>query len=176
MVFGVFAGVLLMGIAVIFFPSAALASSASFYFSESVSLEEEGMFSVDVMVATDDVAVNAAEGSIIFDAETLNVVDISIKRSAFHFWVTEPSVTHASTTLKTQTTASSTIDFLGGTIWGFHGFAPIMTITFKRLTASSSELFFSSGGIYAADGRGTNVTSGMDSARQAIDEMAPFVA
>jgi len=167
MAYGMITVIVAAGLWILAAPNHTLASSsASFYFSEPVALAEEGMFSVDVLIATEHAAVNAAEGSIAFDENLLNIVDVSFDRSAFRFWVTEPTVTHATGT--EAHAASSTIDFLGGSIIGYHGMLPIMTVTFQALSGAPSELVFASGGIYAADGYGTNVTSGMDAARRLV--------
>jgi len=109
-------------------------------------------FSVVVKVSSGGVPINAAEGSLIFNTEELNVVSLSKSGSIFTLWTTEPTFSNS----------AGTIEFGGGTPTSFTGAAgTIVTITFKAKKSASANVNFLSGSVLAADGKGTNVLANM---------------
>ena len=111
-------------------------------------------FSVTVKVSSGGIPINAAEGSLIFNTEELNVVSLSKSGSIFSLWTTEPTFSNS----------AGTIEFGGGTPASFTGAAGTMvTITFKAKKSATANVNFLSGAVLAADGKGTNVLANMTS-------------
>jgi hypothetical protein len=126
------------------------AQKASLYFSPSSGAYTVGnTFLVQVKVNSGGVAINAADGTIIFDPDKLEVVRISKEDSIFTLWVQEPTFSNS----------LGTINFAGGKPSpGFIGAAgTIFNIYFRGKTSGSTNLTFASGSVLADDGKGTNI-------------------
>lgn len=132
--------------------------NGTLYFSPSSSQHLTGeTFSVALRVNTNGAAINAAEGSAVFDEMKVNVVSISKSGSIFSLWTTEPIFSNA----------EGTIDFAGGLPSpGYSGSSGlVLTITFKAKTATTvrgyTDIVLVSGAILANDGEGTNILSSL---------------
>jgi hypothetical protein len=126
------------------------AQRASLYFSPSSGTYTVGnTFLVQVKVNSGGVAINAADGTIIFDPDKLEVVRISKEDSIFTLWVQEPTFSNS----------LGTINFAGGKPSpGFIGAAgTIINIYFRAKTSGTTNLTFASGSVLADDGKGTNI-------------------
>ena len=136
-------------------PEAAWAQTATLYLLPSTGNYTVGTtFSVTVKVSSGGIPINAAEGSLIFNTEELNVVSLSKSGSIFSLWTTEPTFSNS----------AGTIEFGGGTPASFTGAAGTMvTITFKAKKSATANVNFLSGAVLAADGKGTNVLANMTS-------------
>ena len=67
------------------------AQNGSLYFSPSSGTVSVGQtFSLVIRVNTGGVAINAAEGSVVFDEQKLSVVSVSKSGSIFTIWANEP--------------------------------------------------------------------------------------
>lgn len=109
-------------------------------------------FTVNLVVNTAGAPVNAADGSLTFDPRELSVVAVGRASSIFNLWTAEPAFSNA----------AGTITFSGGVPTGYTGAGGIvMSITFKSLTSGTARVAISSASVLAADGRGTNVLTGM---------------
>ena len=109
-------------------------------------------FTVNLVVNTAGVPVNAADGSLTFDPRELSVVAVGRTSSIFNLWTAEPAFSNA----------AGTISFSGGVPTGYTGAGGVvMSITFKSLTSGTARVAISSASVLAADGRGTNVLTGM---------------
>ena len=136
--------------------SFAEAQRASLYLSPSSGTYTVGnTFLVQVKVNSGGVAINAADGTLIFDPNNLEVRSISKEDSIFTLWVQEPTFSNS----------LGTINFAGGKPSpGFTGAAgTIISITFKAKTAGTANLTFASGSVLADDGKGTNILASMGS-------------
>lgn len=118
-------------------------------------------FSVTVYVASSDQAMNAVSGTVSFPSDKLTVTAVSSSGSVVDFWVQEPSYSNS----------TGIINFEGVVMTpGFTGsYAKILVISFKTKSVGSALLNFSSGSVLANDGLGTNILSGLGSARFEID-------
>lgn len=129
------------------------ASAATLYFGPS-----SGTFSVgniliaNVLVNTQEQAVNNADAVINFPTEMLDVVSVSKSGSIFSLWVEEPTFSNS----------AGTITFDGGLPTpGFNGTAGKMIgIVFRVKKAGLASLVFSSAAVRANDGFGTDVLQG----------------
>lgn len=153
----IFPIVFALSLAFLFIPKAQ-AQSASIYFSPSSSQQIAGNnFSIAVRVNTGGVAINATEGSIVFDPAKITVISISKSGSIFSLWTTEPMFSNS----------DGTINFGGGIpnpgYSGSNGL--IITVNFKAKTATTvrgySEIVLVSGAVLANDGEGTNILSSL---------------
>lgn len=150
---------------VLFFTQSAYAQNGSLYFSPSSGTISVGQsFSIVLRVNTGGTAINAAEGSVVFDPTKLSVSSISKSGSIFTIWASEPSFSNA----------EGSIEFAGGVpspgYSGSNGL--VLTINFKTKTSTSiggsTDITLISGGILANDGYGTNILSSLGKANYII--------
>jgi len=137
-------------------PLIARAQNASLYLSPSTGTYTVGnTFLVQVKANSGGAAINAAEGTLIFDPDKLEVKSISKTDSIFTLWVQEPIFSNS----------VGTINFAGGKPSpGFTGAAgTIINITFKAKTSGTANLTFAAGSVLADDGKGTNILANMGS-------------
>ncbi len=149
---------LILIISILFFAFAPeiKATGASLYLAPSSGNYTVGnTFLVQVKINSGGVAMNAAEATLIFETNDLEVVKISKTDSVFSLWVEEP----------TYSNAVGTIDFAGGKPSpGYTGSAgTIISITFKAKTAGVANITFATGSVLADDGKGTNILTSMGS-------------
>jgi|SRR3989344_2046525 len=157
--------ILLLGVVFVFPNNYANAQSGSLYFSPSSGSVIAGQnFSLAVRVNTSGTAINAGEGSIVFDSAKLQVASISKTSSIFTLWATEPSFSNA----------DGTIEFAGGIPNpGYSGSnGVVITINFKAKTATTikgyTDIVMVSGAILANDGEGTNILASLGKANYYI--------
>lgn len=122
-----------------------------------------GTFNVGVKLNTGGQTVNAAEGTITYDSNLLEVTGVSKGGSIFTLWTTEPAA------------SGGRISFGGGIPRpGYSGSAGhILTISFRAKAAGDASVRFSGGAVLANDGKGTNILSSMGSASY---KLSPKVA
>ncbi len=127
--------------------------SASLYLSPpSGTYAVDTTFSVKIKVNSGGEAINAAEGTLIFNSDELQVVSLSKNGSIFSLWTTAPTFSNS----------TGEIVLGGGTPSAFTGTSgTIITITFKAKSVGLSNVNFSSGSVLAADGKGTNILGNM---------------
>jgi len=153
------AGFILLGVvfsfALCFLSSASVrAANGSLYLSPSSGTYTVGnSFSVLVRVNTGGVAINAAQGTLVFPPDKLSVISISKSGSIFSLWTSEPSYSNS----------SGTINFGGGIPNpGYAGSTgKIITITFRARVSGVASVNWSSGAVLANDGKGTNILVNM---------------
>ncbi|PLX27038.1 hypothetical protein C0583_04820 [Candidatus Parcubacteria bacterium] len=129
------------------------AASASLYLSPSTGTYViGGTFRVSAFVNSDGADINAAEGSVTYDADLLDAVSVS-KGNIFMFWTTEPVI------------GGGKVSFGGGNPSPYNGTSGhIVTITFRAKKAGNAQVRFNSGAVLANDGLGTNILASMGSA------------
>ncbi len=133
--------------------TASTAEAATLRISPETGVYSAGAtFSARVVVVTGGQSVNAAEGDVSFNPSDLSVVGVSKDGSIFNLWTREPSYSNV----------NGTLSFGGGSPSGYTGSAgTVMSIIFRTKHAGTTAVTFSGGSILAADGRGTNIISGM---------------
>lgn len=110
-------------------------------------------FNVDVKIESADVGINAAQASITFPKDTVQVTSIDKSTSAFDFWLQGPSFSND----------TGSVNFIGGSQSGISGKAlEVLRITFKVKGAGAVGIIFSDGAVTASDGSGTNVLTAMN--------------
>lgn len=133
-------------------PGEATAQSASFYLSPRTGNYGVGEnFSVNVLVNTQGTPINAAQATIKFPPEKLEVVNISKSASIFTLWFQEPIWSNS----------KGEISFGGGLPSpGYRGEAGrIITIFFKAKSEGEAKVTFEKEIITANDPWGTNIFS-----------------
>ena len=135
------------------------AAGASLYLTPSSGTHVIGStFRVTVKVNSDGQSINAAEGTLVYDTDRLDVVSISKAGSIFNLWTAEPADT------------GSSIGFGGGIPRpGYTGAGgTLFSVTFKAVKPDGAQISFSSGAVLANDGKGTNILASMGSGRYTI--------
>ena len=136
------------------FPLTARGASASLYLAPSAGTYTVGnTFSLEVKVNSGGQAINAADATLVFDTDDLEIRSISKDGSVFSLWVQEPIFSNS----------LGTINFAGGKPSpGFTGAAGVIfTVTFRVKNAGTADLTFASGSVLADDGKGTNILSNL---------------
>ncbi|MBI2041993.1 MAG: hypothetical protein HYT20_03180 [Candidatus Nealsonbacteria bacterium] len=106
--------------------------------------------SVDIKVNTEDVSINAAQATVQFPSNILELVDFDNSVSAFNFWVQGPLISNEDGTFK----------FIGGTPNGVSGQTlQVIKMTFKAVGQGTAQISINDAVVTANDGRGTNVLS-----------------
>ncbi len=126
------------------------AQSASLFFLPSSGSYSPGQtFTVYVKVNSGgSPGINAADGVIKFDPSKISVIGLSNQSSIFNLWTTQPTFSNS----------KGQITFSGGTPQAYSGNSgTIFSITFKALNSGTAKIYFESGSVLAADGKGTNV-------------------
>ena len=126
------------------------ANAASLYFSSSSNSYTVGdIFTVNVLVNTEGQAINAAESTINFPIDFLEVISTNKSGAIFSLWVEEPAFSNS----------AGTISFVGGLPTpGFNGTAgKIISVVFRAKKAGSATVIFASGVVRANDGFGTDI-------------------
>ncbi|HNW96253.1 MAG TPA: cohesin domain-containing protein [Candidatus Paceibacterota bacterium] len=110
---------------------------------------------VELKVDSEGTSFNAAQITIRFPKETLEVTALDKTTSAFSFWLEEPQFSNT----------DGVISFMGGTPYGVSGGAiSILKMEFSAKGTGSGTISLTEGAITAADGSGTNILSKMSDA------------
>lgn len=144
---------LLSAMIILGFSFAGSASAATLDVSASPSAAAVGApVTLTVTINTEGVAVNAAEATLQFSKDLLEVVSVDISDSLFNFWVAGPSFSNE----------TGRITFLGGSTNGFNGKSlRLVRIQAKMKAEGVAEILFTDGTVAANDGSGTNVLTAM---------------
>jgi hypothetical protein len=137
------------------FSTTLCAHAATLSISPSSGVYTAGqVFSANVTVNTAGASVNAADGTLSFNPKEITVLSVS-KGSIFNLWTADPAFSNA----------AGSITFSGGSPTGYKGTnGTVISITFKAASAGNPKVSFTRGSVLAADGRGTNVLTTMNSA------------
>lgn len=118
--------------------------------SDSGQYYVSSAFTAKLYMDSSGVAVNAAQATINFPADLLEVKSISKEGSVFSLWPQEPEFSNI----------NGKISFSGGApAPGITGIGRILTVNFKVKKQGDAILSITEGSLLKADGRGTNVLS-----------------
>ena len=134
--------------------SPSVASAASYNLTaDKETFVIGGTFSVDVKIESADVGVNAAQATITFPKDMVQVTGIDKSTSSFDFWLQGPSFSND----------TGEVTFIGGSQSGISGKSlEVVRITFKVKGSGAVNIIFTDGAITASDGSGTNVLTAMN--------------
>lgn len=118
----------------------------------SKEIYQGDVFVVDAMISSPDARLNVADGSIVFDANTLEVKELSTGGSIFSIWAEQPTVSRENN--------NGQVHFVGGTPAGFQANEGLLLkIIFFAKEEGGSELKFSKDfSVFASDGKGTKIS------------------
>lgn len=140
-------------VAVTLFAPTALAASntANFYITAvNAALNPGGQFVANVRIDTDsnNTAINAAQATIQYPHDILEVERIDKTGSIFNFWLQEPVFSNE----------SGQINFIGGAINGVSGKSlHVLKIVFRVKSSGTGNILFSEAAITSNDGSGSNI-------------------
>lgn len=127
------------------------ASAASLFFVPSTgefALSKEIV--ANLKIDSEGIGVNAAQATIRFPSDTLEVKSIDKTDSAFSFWLEEPLFSNT----------DGAITFIGGTPYGVSGASiQVIRVTFISKGSGIAPITFSDAAVTASDGSGTNILS-----------------
>ncbi|MFZ3044156.1 MAG: cohesin domain-containing protein [Minisyncoccia bacterium] len=133
-------------------PQAALAAS----YNLTTDKETFGIgdtFNVDVKISSPDVGINAAQATITFPKDTVQVTSLDKGTSSFDFWLQGPSYSNE----------TGQVTLIGGSQSGISGKSlEVLRIAFKVKGAGAVSIIFTDGAVTASDGSGTNVLTAMN--------------
>ena len=113
-------------------------------------------FSASIKIDTEGANINAAQVTLKFPANILEVSSFDKLNSIFNFWLQEPTFSNKDGSL--SFTAGSTSGFSGSSL-------QVLTVNFTAIAAGTADLGFINGAITANDGNGTNVLSKLGGAK-----------
>lgn len=138
------------------------AQAATIYLTpESATYQIGQSFDVDVRINSTDKGFNAAELSVLFPKDILEVKSLSYAPgvSVFNFWLDTPYFSNT----------SGVVGFIGGTTAPVvSGSAVIVKISFVAKSAGDAIIAISDAAVTASDGSGTNILTGTQNARFSI--------
>lgn len=118
---------------------------------------------VDLKIDSEGVGLNAAQATLRFPKETLQVTSIDKTNSAFNFWLEEP----------TYSNDDGVISFIGGTPYGISGASiQVIKVTFISKGSGTAPINIVDSAITASDGSGTNILSKTNDAMFTISPTA----
>lgn len=118
--------------------------------SENVTIGDK--FEVEVKINSEDIGFNAAQATIQFPKDILEVATLDSASSIFNIWLQDPVFSNQ----------DGSINFIGGSTSGFAGKSlEILKIAFKVKGSGTANLVFTDGAVTASDGSGTNILSAM---------------
>ncbi len=108
--------------------------------------------SVDVIINSDDQSINAAQATVSFPTDILEIVSVDTSGSIFNFWVEEPHFSNENGTLR----------FVGGSPKGKIGDAlTVLRMRVKVRGVGNAQMSLSQAVVTANDGKGTNILTSM---------------
>lgn len=133
--------------------AASRADAATLYLTAKQQTAAIGdQLEVSVRVDSADQGFNAAQATVQFSKDTVEVVRIDRTASIFNFWLEDP----------TYSNATGRVSFIGGSTSGFTGKSvEILRIFFRVKGSGIADLVFVDGAVTASDGSGTNILSAM---------------
>lgn len=150
-----FKKVLLVVFCLMAFASPFVARAASLSISPAAGSYEVGDTVVVKVVASSSTPFNAVSGVVSIPSSVFSISSVSKAASVLNFWVTEPSMSKSSGTVK----------FEGVTLGGFTGTSgTVATISLKAVKEGTGAISFKSGQVLANDGQGTDITGPLSGA------------
>ena len=116
-------------------------------------------FSVEIKVDTAGIPINAAQATIYFPVDKLEVLNISKDDSVFSLWPKEPTFSNL----------TGEVSFTGGLPHpGFQEIENLITVEFKAKEEGRANFTFDKAQVLADDGKGTNVLVYLKAAKYSI--------
>ncbi len=132
-------------------------SAASLFFSPSAKSTTVGStVTLNLKVNSSGQAINAAEGTVVFSTNRLQLTSISKANSIFSFWAVQPNGSNS----------TGRVTFSGGLASpGYNGSSgTTIAITFRATAAGQGDISISGAKVLANDGQGTDVLTSVGTA------------
>jgi hypothetical protein len=144
-----FAKIVFLSCLALFGISQKVEAATSYFSPSSGSFVVGNIFTVNVLVNTNNTAINNVDAVINFPSNLLEIVSVSKSGSIFSLWVEEPTFSNS----------AGTLSFSGGLPTpGYTGVGgKVLSVVFRAKNEGSASLLFSSAAIRANDGLGTDV-------------------
>ncbi len=141
---------LVLSILIAFFISNRAMAATLTVVSDTQSVNIGDQFSVNIKVDTEGKSVNAAQSTVKFSKDILEVVNADKTGSVFNFWLDDPFVSNP----------SGTVSFTAGSTNGFSGKSlQVLKITFKVVGNGTADISLTSSAVTNSDGTGANILS-----------------
>jgi len=125
---------------------------------EIVNIGQE--FTVTITVDSEEELINAAQTTLLFPTEVLQVVNTDKTGTVFNFWVVEPEYSNE----------NGTLDFIAGTANSRTGTdLRVLSVAFKATGVGNGNIKLQNSVVAASDGKGTNVLSSVVNATVKVD-------
>ncbi|MFA5997435.1 MAG: hypothetical protein WC791_02990 [Candidatus Paceibacterota bacterium] len=136
------------------------AEAASLFFVPQTGSYTIGQdISVDLKIDTEGAGINAAQATIRFPKDTLQVKSVDKTNSTFNFWLAEPTFSNT----------DGVISFVGGTPYGVSGASlSVIHIVFTSKGSGVAPVTIVDAAVTASDGSGTNILSKTSNANYTI--------
>lgn len=127
--------------------------AASMYLAPQTKTPGAGdTITVDLVINSDGQSINAAQATVSFPTDILEIVSVDTSGSIFNFWVEEPHFSNENGTLR----------FVGGSPQGKLGdVLSVLRMQVKARGVGNAQMGLSQAIITANDGKGTNILSSM---------------
>lgn len=136
------------------------ADAATFQLAPATGVFRTGeTFTVNLKIDTLSQTVNAAQATILFPKDKLEVVETRKEGSVFNFWLEEPTV--FATDGKVRFVAGAQAGVSGGAL-------QVLNIVFKTKTDGSAIVSFEDAAITSSDGTGTNLLTALNGAQYTV--------
>lgn len=142
-------------------PLGALGAQASFFLAPSSKSYVVGQTFTITLNVSADLAVNAAEGSLVYPMDKLEALSVSKSNSVINLWVNEPIISQNSGNV-----------YFAGVILnpGYKGSgAKILSVNFRVKAPGDAFVSVTNGSILANDGLGTEVLSSISGGRYKLE-------
>ncbi len=157
--FGLTAVFMILAVAMIFAAQVPAVEAATLFLSPEVGQYQIGQtFDVEVRIDSQGQAFNAAQATVQFPANALQVksLDFSSPSSIFNFWLEQPTFSNS----------GGTVSFIGGSTSGLVGSSVgVLKITFTANASGNAPVTISDAAVTASDGSGSNILSSISSAQ-----------
>lgn len=140
------------------FKISTVSAATLFLLPQSAEYAIGKMFTVEVRIDSEGQGFNAAQATLLFPKDILEVksIDFSLSASVFNFWLEEPKFSNS----------EGKITFIGGTSSGVVGASvQILKINFAAKGGGDAAVSISDAAVTAADGSGSNILSTVKPAR-----------
>lgn len=140
----------LIFILIAFFIPAAVSAAVLYVTSEKTGFNVGDKFTANVRIDGEGMGINAAQATVQYSNDVLEVVNTEKTGSIFEFWLREPEFSND----------TGRLVFVGGATSGFSGKAlQVLKINFRVKGGGSANITLTDAAVTASDGSGTNVLS-----------------
>lgn len=139
-----------------FFLPVGVKAATSIYFDlEQPTVYEGDIFLADLKISTPDKPINVIDGTILYDGDKLEILEISTGGSLLALWPKPPVFTNSNN--------KGTLSFVGGVTGGFQGKnGEVLKIIFLAKSEGEGKIDFLDGfSVFLHDGQGSQINPGL---------------